>query len=177
MKYIWRTINNDPDIGCVVPLLYSDNEETLTQLTSVIIPVMCNMHFNIGFGLSREELDKYINVKTTHDSWLETSLGYTGVNIKMSIAIPDTHPFDTIVWNKDSCKWYKDSIQYADLIRLYPDQKKLLRRKRKCTFLVFSNGNVIYSSMDISLMKSCFNEFVSILRSSRSLVQDKIKSV
>ena len=46
------------------------------------ITVMTNIDFNVGFIVNRENLDKYMNQQTEHNSLLETSFGYTGVNIK-----------------------------------------------------------------------------------------------
>ena len=47
--------------------------------------VMTNVDFNLGFLVDRENLDRYINSNTSYNSLLETSFGYTGVNIKIPL--------------------------------------------------------------------------------------------
>ena len=46
---------------------------------------MTNIDFNIGYIINREELNRYINEHTEYNSLLETSFGYTGVNIKIPV--------------------------------------------------------------------------------------------
>ena len=51
--------------------------------------VMTNIDFNIGFEINRQKLNELINAHTEYNSLLETSFGYTGVNIKMPIYIQE----------------------------------------------------------------------------------------
>ena len=47
---------------------------------------MRNIDFGLNFYVDREKLDEYFNTCTDYHSLLETSFGYTGVNIKIPIS-------------------------------------------------------------------------------------------
>ena len=53
---------------------YEDNIDILFN------NVMTNKDFSVGFQIKRENLDRIINDETSHNSLLETSFGYTGIN-------------------------------------------------------------------------------------------------
>jgi len=71
VKYVWEHIRNDKEI--------CSNE----YLTALFIPAMRNIDFSLGFKIDREKLDQYFNTETDYCSLFETSIGYTGVNIKI----------------------------------------------------------------------------------------------
>ena len=69
---------------------YTKNSSKIIQIDGdqseiIFITVMTNINFNLGFCINRENLDEYINSKTKYYSLLETSFGYTGVNIKIML--------------------------------------------------------------------------------------------
>ena len=66
----------------IFPDIYSF-EDGCDNFEAILVPAMRNIDFSLGFYVNREELDSYINEETEYTSLLETSFGYTGVNIKI----------------------------------------------------------------------------------------------
>ena len=81
VKHIWEYIKEEKDI-------YNMFEGSVFR--AIFIPAMRNIDFNLGFTLDREKIDEYFNKHTEYYSLLETSIGYTGVNIKIPITKPIT---------------------------------------------------------------------------------------
>ena len=116
---------------------------------TLIIPVMCNINFSIGFHINREVLNNIINQKTPHTSILEPSDGYVGVNIKIVV---DDEPIEKITidqvnYNFSNYSWEQEKIKYMEYISSLP-QKEQKKKISKClvnTFLVFYSGKVIMS--------------------------------
>ena len=69
---------------------------------------MTNIDFNVGFNINREELDIYINSSTLFNSLLETSFGYTGVNIKILVDNTTDFDMDSMIFNEDSNTWMRN---------------------------------------------------------------------
>jgi hypothetical protein len=84
MKYLWNYIK-DTDIYTYKQK--QDTEEIYNYFESIFIPAMRNIDFSLGFHVNREELDTYINTEGKYFSLLETSFGYTGVNIKIPLDV------------------------------------------------------------------------------------------
>jgi TATA-box binding protein (TBP) (component of TFIID and TFIIIB) len=150
--YIWKYIKDTPDI-------YSFSEGS--NLTAIYDPVMHNIDFSLGFQVNRESLDDYINMNTPYTSLLETTLGYTGVNIKIPV---DVDHVDL----KIKLKEYRKSdvkttlITFEEFILKY--KKKDLRKKLYNTFLVFQSGKVIMSGKVGLFMEPSYYEFASIIK-------------
>lgn len=155
ISYIWKLMNNFP------------NTYTLTKPNLKVIyhTVMTNMDFNVGFKVNREALDKYINTKTKYNSLLETSFGYTGINIKFVIndSLDELHipTFELI-----NGEWIESITYYKDV--------STKKKKKYNTFLVFHSGNVIMSGMIPQLMKPAFIQFADIINISKNLIQEKL---
>ena len=135
---------------------------------------MTNIDFNIGFLVNRENLDKYINVNTDFNSLLETSFGYTGVNIK----IPMTNNID-IALDKLSYinnTWKSGNIAFSDYLNWIPpsDKQNFLKKKRYSTFLVFHSGNVIMSGMITKYMEPIYYKFIKIIASCKNIIEEKL---
>ena len=139
--------------------------------------VMTNVDFNIGHTIDRARLDEKINAETTYYSLLETSFGYTGVNIKFPIP-PD--------WWKimkvpvvSICSGEKESIVCDDLIfdcTLQDTDRQRFRVKQKYnTFLVFHSGNVIMSGMSPQLMKADYDIFTDFLTQWSKDIRERIR--
>ena len=155
ITYMWKLINN-------ISNTYSLNEPHLKVIYNT---VMTNVDFNIGFLINREELDNYMNKNTQYNSLLETSFGYTGINIKFLI----TDSLDTLeipTFTLINKNWIKSVTYYKDI----PHKKK----KKYNTFLVFHSGNIIMSGMTEKLMKPSFNNFVKIINDSKNLIEEKL---
>ena len=75
IQYIWKYIENNDKI-------YKLKEP---HFKTIFNTVMTNVDFNIGYFINREHLNRYINENTEYNSLLETSFGYTGVNIKIPV--------------------------------------------------------------------------------------------
>lgn len=139
----------------------------------IFITVMTNINFNLGFCINRENLDEYINTKTRYYSLLETSFGYTGVNIKIPLDNIDNIPMTKISYRND--KWQNDAFTYADYIESLDEKDKRKEREkvRYNTFLVFQSGNVILSSPHKECMRKTYHEFLEIIKQCKSLIEEK----
>jgi hypothetical protein len=150
--YIWKYIKDKPE-------MYSFSEGTI--LRAIYDPVMHNIDFSLGFQVNREALDDYINMKTPYTSLLETTLGYTGVNIKIPVKVDYSDL-------KIKLKEYSDVGVKTTLITfedfLIKHKKKDLRKKLYNTFLVFQSGKVIMSGKVGIFMSPSYYEFDSIIK-------------
>lgn len=164
IKYFWEYV-------CPYSELYKMNGAVFTVN---FITVMTNIDFNVGFIVNRENLDKYMNQQTEHNSLLETSFGYTGVNIKF----PSNCTYDntlipqityTGVWNDTTIpyKTYYDQLSTKE-------KEKNEQKTRYTTFLVFHSGNVIMSGISKPMMEDTFNEFIDIIKKSRQHIEEKL---
>jgi hypothetical protein len=136
-------------------------------------PVMYNIDFSLGFQVNRENLDIYFNTKTPYSSLLETTFGYTGVNIKL----PVTTPFKKL---KIKCKEYSfgDSdnpktsyIPYDAFVEKYLPKEM---EQKYNTFLVFQSGKVIMSGKAAVFMESAYYEFLAIISQCLPLIREVI---
>lgn len=121
--------------------------------------VMTNVDCGIGYCINRQSLDKIINTTTPYHSLLETSFGYTGVNIKFPVSADWFHlDVPTMEWqrNKPETLVFKQT----PLSQVAPTKK--LKTKYN-TFLVFHSGQFIMSGMKEDTMKEDYYRFVGIL--------------
>ena len=155
ISYIWKLMNKIP------------NSYVLSEpyLKVIYHTVMTNVDFNLGFIVNREALDRYINANTEYNSLLETSFGYTGINIKFAITKSlDNLKIPTFTLVKDD--WIESCTLYKDI----PSKKK----KKYNTFLVFHSGNIIMSGMIEELMEPAFDIFQDIVKNSKNLIEEKL---
>lgn len=166
LKYIWKYISE------------SENKDEIIQNVSnpeiTFLTVMTNIDFNLGFNINRENLDKYINCNTDYNSLLETSFGYTGVNIKIPMKKPSDMILKKLRW-KDG-KWEENKINYKDYLETLTEKEKEKEqgKNRYNTFLVFHSGNVIMSSMHQMYMKDTYNKFINIIQDCRKIIEERI---
>ena len=92
--------------------------------------VMTNKDFFIGFNVNRQNLDKIINSDTSHNSILETSFGYTGVNLKMSLGENRERTFDCLKINTETKESTDYKMFYSDYIKKL-NSKELERNIRE----------------------------------------------
>lgn len=137
------------------------------------LDVMTNIHFSLGFTICRENLDKYMNMNTKYYSLLETSFGYTGVNIKMPLRDLEKLPVRRIIFKNGS--WCRDDITYTQYIDTLSqkDQEKERCKSRYTTLLVFQSGNCIASSVHKICMRHAFEEFQNIVKKCRDFIEEK----
>lgn len=150
--------------------------ECKDEIFGIFITVMTNIDFNLGFTINKEKLDNYINTNTDYNSLLETSFGYTGVNIKIPLKIPTDFFLDKVTFDKDTGTWKKCKISYLRYLDLLPekDRTKEINKSRYNTFLVFHSGNVIMSSMLRDFMEEYYNKFIGIIKECKRDIKEKI---
>jgi TATA-box binding protein (TBP) (component of TFIID and TFIIIB) len=142
---------------------------------AILIPAMTNINFSLGFHVNRENLDNYINNNTNYYSILETSFGYTGINIKMPLLNEKVGNINLRKINFKDDKWNQQDLIYSDYINSLSqsDQLKEKNKIRYCTVLVFQSGNAILSSIHKDCMKDAYNEFMEIIRKCQHLIEEK----
>ena len=165
MHYMWLYIKDTDYYKCV--------DENLTVM---FVPSMRNIDFDIGYTINREALDHYINTQTEYRSLLETSAGYTGVNIKL--------PFSQSILNIriNQKTWIdgkftdKTIVPYSKYIDTEneKDRNKKLKKKRYTTFLVFYSGKIIMSTISQDFGAKPFHDFVNILRTKRHIFEEQL---
>lgn len=138
---------------------------------------MINVDFNIGFRIHRENLDSWINSYTNYQSLLETSFGYTGVNIKMECGEPTDQLFLCLEFDEDNVNNVEESlvknIEYLNMLN-DKDKSKELKKKKFHTFLVFHSGNIILSSRFLNEMEKVYHKFVDIMMSHKDLFEERL---
>jgi len=151
-------------------------EKIDSNMKAIFIPAMRNIDFDLNFKVDREKLDEYFNTCTGYHSLLETSFGYTGVNIK----IPIVKPIQELKLKQLE---YVDGkfndpvyVPYDDYLATLPDKDvaKKLKKQRYNTFLVFHSGKVIMSGMESTFMKDVYYEFLDIIRDCYNIIEERL---
>lgn len=201
VKWVWEYIKDTDDIYSIVekkekvPEIViesssesdsddeSDSEDEeehkkkIPELKAIFIPAMRNIDFGLNFFVDREKLDEYFNMCTEYTSLLETSFGYTGVNIK----IPIVKPIRDLQLKQLRCKdgkWCKtEYVPYDDYLNMLPpkDAAKKLKKNRYNTFLVFHSGKVIMSGMEVGFMRDVYYEFLDIIRECYDVIEERLE--
>jgi len=139
--------------------------------------VMTNKDFSVGFTVNRENLDNIINNNTEYNSLLETSFGYTGVNLKMKLNKNIERDFNCLELDLSTGEYRDYVVNYKDYINTLNDKELLKENKdRHVTFLIFQSGNVIMSGMNEIFMEKYYNIFFDIVNKNKSLLVDKLNS-
>lgn len=129
--------------------------------------VMTNVDCRTGYCINRQALDRIINTTTPFHSLLETSFGYTGVNIKFPV-MSDWKDMEVPV-----VEWRTGEplrLSYQPLSSLTVKEGGKVKYN---TFLVFHSGQFIMSGMHEKTMKPDYDLFMSILKDH----QDQIREV
>lgn len=179
IKHMWSQIHTD---DYQINLKLYDNEPLYTlksgqqQFTIKFLTVMANIDFNVGFPINREKLDLFINSNTYYNSLLETSFGYTGVNIKIKVQNPNDFEIDCLEYDSKQKCWNELKLSYTKFIDIEPSYQKYKTKHRYNTFLVFHSGNIIMSGFNPKYMKDCYQEFRKLLVDNQPAIEEKIKS-
>lgn len=168
--FIWKYIKDTDDIYTLV-----GDSDTLEAL---FIPAMRNIDFGLGIKIDREKLDKYFNSHTQYCSLLETSIGYTGVNIKIPFKKPITDlKLRRRVWDEDYNDWKPVEMvsfnYYLNLLKPKEKEKKL-KKDRYHTFLVFHSGKIILSSLCEEFTRDIYYEFMDIIKNNHKNFQETL---
>lgn len=152
---------------------------TLAKNNSILVffqTVMTNIDFSIGFKINRQKLDEQMNKDTSYHSLLETSCGYTGVNIKFpldmkwwELEVPVLYCSQMI--ENQPLEWKNTRESLCQMMDITSDKKT---KKKYNTFLVFHSGNIIMSGMMRDTMKKDFDIFVNLLKIWRPVIEEKI---
>lgn len=139
----------------------------------IIDVVMTNKVFKLGFLVNRQNLDQYINLQTEYTSLLETSFGYTGVNIKAPFKVdPCDSIFKRVVYDVDTQKWNIDALTYSDYTSMQPTRHR--NKSYRNTFLVFQSGTAIMSGMTLEYMKNAYDHFMTIIKDCKPFIEELI---
>lgn len=177
IQYMWKQINTELyKINVKIDnnhRLYEFQDNT-NQFTIRFLTVMANIDFNIGFPINREKLDIFINSNTVYNSLLETSFGYTGVNIKIKV-VDDIDFYINCMTCDDKNNWNLTKILYSDFVNLHSDYQKYKHKFRYNTFLVFHSGNIIMSGFNPEYMRNCYQHFRRLLIENRIHIEEIIQ--
>jgi TATA-box binding protein (TBP) (component of TFIID and TFIIIB) len=169
VKYLWKIIMKLDDVHTFI--------DDSNNFQAIFIPAMRNIDFPLGFYVNREELDSYINEDTDYHSLLETSFGYTGVNIKIPV-VDDIRELSLkrMFYNKE--QWVEDTVLYQDYLDMLPEKEKekKLSKKRFNTFLVFHSGKIIMSGICAEFQKETYYHFLDIIRECYDRIEEKLES-
>lgn len=140
--------------------------------------VMTDIVFNLGFNINRQNLDRFVNKCTEFNSLLETSFGYTGVNIKVPFSI-DTEKTKVVRIEydyKNNKIWEISEITFRDYLTILSekDVQKEIQKKRKNTFLVFHSGTAIMSGMSPEYMEEVYDQFITIIERAKDDIKETI---
>ena len=147
-----------------------------TNFEVIYLTVMANINFSLGFCVNKENLDDYVNKNTRYYSLLETTFGYTGVNIKIPLPNLNNIPITKMTLDRVTNAWAKEDMSYDQYISLLDDKEKTKERgkTRYNTFLVFQSVNVILSSPHKECMRDTYHEFLRIIHTCRDVIEEKI---
>ena len=159
---------------------YSFKNDKDDRLESIFIPALRNIDFSVGFKISREKLDYFINSKTEYFSLLEPCVGYTGVNIKFPLYIKKgIKDLDMIRFyiDKNCNKSEYDNVKYEYYLSMLPvkEQKLKISKNRYNTFLVFHSGQVIMSGLCEYTQKDAYYKFMEIIYENKTEIEETIE--
>lgn len=166
IKYIWDYIRDEKEI-------YSFTRGDYLEI--LLIPAMRNVDFSIGFIVDRENLAKYMSTQTEFHSLLETSFGYTGVNIKLPIEKNILEmEIKKIKYFED--EWKQEMTNYSEYLSHLTEKErfKKINKERYNTFLVFHSGRVIQSSSCYAFAVGSYYYFLEIIRKCRDQIEEKL---
>ncbi len=168
VQYVWDYIKDKPSI-------YSFKRGT--SLETLFIPSMRNIDFSLGFIVDREALNRYMSEHDDLHCLLETTFGYTGVNIK--IPLEDdirTMKVKKMVYDNDSSNWVYTMTTYEEYLQLLTDKERdrKIKGDRYNTFLVFHSGKVIMSGLNAEFMRDKYYDFLKIIRKAYEHIKENL---
>lgn len=169
VKHIWKYMKK-------YPTLYKFTRGK--NLEALFIPSMRNIDFSLGFLVDREKLNYYMSSQQEFHCLLETSFGYTGVNIKIPLTEDiTTMKIKKLSFNKKTDKWIEKWTTYQEYIDLlsHKDRDSKLTNPRYNTFLVFHSGKVIMSGLTADFMRDVYYYFLSIMRESFEQIEERLE--
>jgi hypothetical protein len=167
VKYLWMYIHDNED-------LYSFTREA-PNLEVLFIPSMRNVDFSLGFLVDRGKLNKYMSNLDAFHCLLETSFGYTGVNIKIPLT-DDIRTMEIKKLTSNGGDWKEKWTTYKEYLSLLGEKERAakLKAKRYNTFLVFHSGNVIHSGLTKKFMEPVYNYFTGLIRQGYDQIEERL---
>jgi len=165
-----KTFIEDVFNHCPDTIEINDNSDTVKIYFQT---VMTNIDFPLGFAVDRQKLDDLMNKNTPFHSLLETSFGYTGVNIKFPLDLEWWDiPVPCISCNRNKIdEWTLEQNKLSECLEV----TSAIRNKKKYnTFLVFHSGSVIMSGMMKETMRHHYNLFMSIMKTCKNKIEEKL---
>lgn len=167
VKIIWYHIKDQENV------IYKFSRKL--HFEAFFVPAMRNVDFSLGFNVDREKLSIYMSTQTEFHSLLETSFGYTGVNIKVPMNIDITQmKIKKIIYKGDefneNMSTYSEYMQYLS----EKDQNKKINKDRYNTFLVFHSGRTILSSINAEYSRDSYYYFLKIIRTCYKEIEERL---
>lgn len=148
------------------------------EFCALFIPAMRNIDFSLGFSIDREKIDQYFNQKTPFRSLLETSVGYTGVNLKIPFDRPITDlKIQKYTWDEKKNDWCEPQVlPFNDYLSLLKpkEREKRLNKQRYHTFLIFHSGKVIMSSLCADFARQIYYQFMDIIQNHKDHFKESL---
>lgn len=156
VKHLWSYIRDHKD-------LYTFTRSA-PNLEVLFIPSMRNIDFSLGFLVDRGKLNKYMSNLDEFHCLLETSFGYTGVNIKIPLA-EDIRTMKIKKLTSSGDDWKEKWTTYKEYLGLLGEKERAakLKAKRYNTFLVFHSGNCIMSGLTKEFMEPVYEYFTGLI--------------
>ena len=181
IKFFWKYIKPHTNIYTIKEInsINSTNSTETTiepNVTVIFVPAMRNIDFELGFLVDREKLSRYINLNTEYFSLLETSFGYTGVNIKFPMNEDlTTLNVAKLEFIKDD--WVQSAVPYTDHFDMISEKEKIkkINKPKFNTFLCFHSGKLICSGMTAEFMRSDYYKFLDIIRNCYTIIQETLE--
>ena len=136
-----------------------------TDLKTLVIPAMRNIDFNLDIIVNREAFYNFIQKEyEEYHCLLETSFGYTGLNVKKKIERP-IEELEILQCTFQNGKWDEKIVDYSIYLdTLTPTlRKNKLEHVRYNTFLIFHSGKIIQSGLSEKFMKDDFYSFCKVI--------------
>jgi TATA-box binding protein (TBP) (component of TFIID and TFIIIB) len=167
IKYVWEHIKDEENN------IFKFSRGS--HLEAMFIPAMRNIDFSLGFNVDREKLSRYMSTQTEFHSLLETSFGYTGVNIKIPINV-DITLMEIVKLKYKSDTWIEEKTTYNEYLKYLSekDQLKKINKDRYNTFLVFHSGRVILSAINAEFSRDSYYYFLKIIKTCHKEIEEKL---
>ena len=167
VKHLWEHIKDDED-------LYSFTRNT-HNLEVLFIPSMRNIDFSLGFLVDRSKLNAYMSNHPKSHCLLETSFGYTGVNIKIPLS-NDISTLDVKKVTVEDDIWREEWTTYKEYLDLLEEKDRTtkIKKVRYNTFLVFHSGNCIMSGLTEKFMAPVYQYFTELIGKGRAEIEERL---
>ena len=168
VQRIWDCMKDDPS-------LYTFRRGN--TLETLFIPSMRNIDFSLGFLVDREKLNNYICSHKSFRCLLETSFGYTGVNVKVPLDKDiRTLEIKKMTYVRETDSWESLWVTYQDYLDLLSpkEQEAKIKEERYNTFLVFHSGKIIHSGLTAEFMRDVYYHFLEIISGAFDEIEERL---